>query len=52
MVGGVVRIAARTRELMVACPDAIAVPRGCTTATAALADVAVGGRPMLIELSV
>ncbi|GAA4032359.1 ISL3 family transposase [Streptomyces plumbiresistens] len=51
--GGVVRIAACTRELTVACPDcgrgsARVHSRYCR----ALADVAVGGRPVLIELSV
>jgi transposase len=51
--GGVVRIAACTRELTVACPDcgrgsARVHSRYCRT----LADVAVGGRPVLIELSV
>ncbi|MFE3410294.1 transposase family protein [Streptomyces mirabilis] len=51
--GGVVRIAACTRELTVACPDcgrgsARVQSRYCRT----LADVAVGGRPVLIVLSV
>ncbi|MGW3971021.1 transposase family protein [Streptomyces ardesiacus] len=51
--GGVVRIAARTRELMVACPDC-----GRESARAhsryfrTLSDVAAGGRPVLITLSV
>jgi len=51
--GGVVRIAARTRELPVACPDG---GRGSTRVHSrycrTLADVAVGGRPVLIGLSV
>ncbi|MEU9456786.1 ISL3 family transposase [Streptomyces sp. NPDC048277] len=51
--GGVVRIAARTRELPVACPDC---SRGSTRVHSrycrTLADVAVGGRPVLIGLSV
>ncbi|MFI8952576.1 ISL3 family transposase [Streptomyces sp. NPDC053750] len=51
--GGVVRIAARTRELTVACPDC---GRGSTRVHSrycrTLADVAVGGRPVLIRLSV
>lgn len=51
--GGVVRIAARTRELTVACPDC---GRGSARVHSrygrALADVAVGGRPVVIELSV
>ncbi|MEU9473698.1 ISL3 family transposase [Streptomyces avermitilis] len=51
--GGVVRIAACTREVTVACPDcgrgsARVHSRYCRT----LADVAVGGRPVLIGLSV
>ncbi|MFF3714034.1 hypothetical protein [Streptomyces phaeochromogenes] len=50
---GVVRIAACTRELTLACPDsgrgsARVHSRYCRT----LADVAVGGRPVLIGLSV
>ncbi|MFD5430429.1 ISL3 family transposase, partial [Streptomyces sp. NPDC127084] len=51
--GGVVRIAARTCELMVACPGC-----GCESArvhsrySRTLADVAVGGRPVLISLMV
>lgn len=53
MAGGVVRIAACTRESTVACPDcgrgsARVHSRYCRT----LADVAVGGRPVLIGLSV
>ncbi|MGO4419295.1 transposase family protein [Streptomyces sp. MCAF7] len=51
--GGVVRIAARTRELTVACPDC---GRGSTRVHSrycrTLADAAVGGRPVLIRLSV
>ncbi|MCZ4612369.1 ISL3 family transposase [Streptomyces sp. Lzd4kr] len=51
--GGVVRIAARTRELPVACPDC---GRGSSRVHSRycrrLADVAVGGRPVLIRLSV
>lgn len=51
--GGVVRVAARTRELTVACPDC---GRGSTRVHSrycrTLADVAVGGRPVLIGLSV
>lgn len=51
--GGVVHIAARTRELMVACPDC---GRGSARVHSRygrmLADVAVGGRPVVIELSV
>ncbi|MGW6412984.1 ISL3 family transposase [Streptomyces vinaceus] len=51
--GGVVRFAARTRESTVVCPDrgrgsARLHSRYCRT----LAAVAVGGRPVLIELSV
>jgi transposase len=50
---GTVRIAARTRELMVACPDC---GRGSARVhsrySRTLADVAVGGRPVLIGLSV
>ncbi|MFE6849134.1 ISL3 family transposase, partial [Streptomyces sp. NPDC057686] len=51
--GGVVRVAACTRESTVACPDcgrgSVRLhSRYCRT----LADVAVGGRPVLIELSV
>ncbi|MFJ8955169.1 ISL3 family transposase [Streptomyces sp. NPDC102381] len=51
--GGVVQIAARTRELMVACPDC-----GCGSArvhsrySRTLADVAAGAGPVLIRLSV
>ncbi|MGP4088807.1 ISL3 family transposase [Streptomyces sp. KR55] len=53
MADGVVRIAACTRELTVACPDcglgsARVHSRYCRT----LADVAFGGRPVLIGLSV
>ncbi|MFC8201501.1 transposase family protein [Streptomyces sp. NPDC057298] len=50
---GVVRIAARALELMVACPDC-----GCESArvhsrySRTLSDVAVGGRPVLITLTV
>ncbi|MFI5658995.1 transposase family protein [Streptomyces sp. NPDC051684] len=52
-VGGVVRIAARTRELMVACPDCGRVSARVHSRYArTLADVAVGGRPVLIGLSV
>ncbi|WP_307717974.1 ISL3 family transposase [Streptomyces sp. V4I23] len=51
--GGVVRIAARTRELSVACPDC---RRGSARVhsrySRTLADLAVGGRPVLIVLSV
>ncbi|MFE3463114.1 ISL3 family transposase [Streptomyces sp. NPDC059185] len=51
--GGVVRISARTRELMVTCPDC---GRGSVRVhsryTRTLADRAVGGRPLLIGLSV
>ncbi|MDQ1005990.1 transposase-like protein [Streptomyces sp. V4I23] len=51
--GGVVRIAARTHELMVACPDC---GRGSARVhsrySRTLADVAVGGRPVRIVLSV
>ncbi|MFF8431741.1 transposase family protein [Streptomyces sp. NPDC016566] len=51
--GGVVRIAACTRELTVACPDC---GRGAARVHSryrrTLADVAVGGRPVLIGLSV
>ncbi|MEV0966265.1 transposase family protein [Streptomyces sp. NPDC049910] len=51
--GGTVHMAARTRELMVACPEcgrrsARVHSRYCRT----LADVAVGGRPVLIGLTV
>ncbi|MFJ2774370.1 ISL3 family transposase [Streptomyces sp. NPDC087300] len=51
--GGVVRIAARTRELTAPCPDCgrrttRVHSRYCRT----LADVAVGGRPVVIRLSV
>lgn len=53
MAGGVVRIAARTRESTVACPDC---GRGSARVHSrygrTLADVAVGGRPVLIGLSV
>ncbi|MET8511864.1 ISL3 family transposase [Streptomyces sp. NPDC005077] len=53
LAGGVVRIEARTRELTVVCPDcglgsARVHSRYCRT----LADVAVGGRPVLVRLSV
>ncbi|MEU9197858.1 ISL3 family transposase [Streptomyces hundungensis] len=51
--GDVVRIAAHTRELMVACPDC---GRGSTRVhsrySRTLADVAVGGRPVLFRLLV
>ncbi|WP_037653038.1 transposase family protein, partial [Streptomyces avermitilis] len=51
--GGVVRIAACTRELTVACPDC---GRGSARVhsrySRTLADVAVGGRPVVIGLSV
>ena len=53
MAGGVVRIAACTRELTVACPDC---GRGSARVHSRydrmLADVAAGGRPVLIGLSV
>ncbi|MDG9724951.1 MULTISPECIES: transposase family protein [unclassified Streptomyces] len=53
MAGGVVRIAARTRELTVACPDC---GRGSARVHSrygrALTDVAVSGRPVVIKLSV
>ncbi|MGI5346610.1 transposase family protein [Streptomyces sp. CA-250714] len=52
-VGGVVRIAARTRELRVACPDCGHVSsRVHSRYIRTLSDVAVGGRPVLIGLSV
>ncbi|MFE5681527.1 transposase family protein, partial [Streptomyces erythrochromogenes] len=51
--GGVVRVAASTREATVACPDC---GRGSVRVhsrySRTLADAAVGGRPVLIELSV
>ncbi|GGV54789.1 hypothetical protein GCM10010245_86730 [Streptomyces spectabilis] len=48
-----VRIAARTRELIVACPDCgHASARAHSRYVRTLADVAVGGRPVLIGLSV
>jgi hypothetical protein len=51
--GGVVRIAARTRELMVACPDCgLGFARVHSRSSRALADVAVGARPALIRLLV
>lgn len=51
--GGVVRIAARTRELMVACPDCgRESARVHSRYPRTLADVAVGGRPVLISLTV
>ncbi|MFE7278742.1 transposase family protein [Streptomyces sp. NPDC057623] len=51
--GGVVRISARTRELMVACPDCgRESERVHSRYLRTLADVAVGGRPVLIVLSV
>ncbi|MFF7859295.1 transposase family protein [Streptomyces sp. NPDC007904] len=50
---GVVRVAARTRELTVACPDC---GRGSARVHSRydrmLSDVSVGGRPVLIGLSV
>ncbi|BFO18252.1 hypothetical protein SHKM778_46400 [Streptomyces sp. KM77-8] len=50
---GVVRIAACTRELTVACPNCGRGPaRVHSRFCPALADVAVGGRPVLIGLSV
>lgn len=50
---GVVRIAARTRELMVACPDCrCASARVHSRYSRTLADVAAGGRPVLISLMV
>ncbi|WP_107050097.1 ISL3 family transposase [Streptomyces bicolor] len=51
--GGVVRIAARTRELAVACPDCShASARVHSRYVRTLADVTVGGRQVLIGLSV
>ncbi|RRR84066.1 transposase family protein [Streptomyces sp. RP5T] len=51
--GGVVRISARTRELMVVCPDCgRESERVHSRYLRTLADVAVGGRPVLIGLSV
>ena len=51
--GGVVRIAARTRELMVACPDCrCESARVHSRYSRTLADVAAGGRPALISLTV
>ncbi|WP_405814765.1 transposase family protein [Streptomyces sp. NBC_01390] len=51
--GGVVRIAACTRELTVACPDCgRGSARTHSRYSRTLADVAVGGRPVVIGLSV
>lgn len=51
--GGVVHIAARTRDLMVACPDCgLESARVHSRYARTLADVAVVGRPVLIVLSV
>jgi transposase len=51
--GGVVRIAACTRELTVACPDCgHGSARTHSRYSRTLADVAVGGRPVVIGLSV
>ncbi|MFH8444302.1 transposase family protein, partial [Streptomyces sp. NPDC018026] len=51
--GGVVRIAARTRDLMIACPDCgRESARVHSRYLRRLADVAAGGRPVLITLSV
>ncbi|CCK32082.1 transposase [Streptomyces davaonensis JCM 4913] len=51
--GGVVQIAARTRELPVGCPDCAGVSaRVHSRYVRTLADLAVGGRPVLIRLSV
>ncbi len=51
--GGVVRIAARTRELTVACPDCrCESARVHSRYSRTLADVAAGGRPVLISLAV
>jgi len=53
LAGGVVRIAARTRELMVACPDCqCESARVHSRYSRTLADVAAGGRPVLISLTV
>lgn len=52
-VGGVVRIAARTRELIVACPDCgRESSRVHSRYVRTVADVAVGDRPVLIGLTV
>ena len=49
--GGVVRIAARTRELRVACPNCGHESlRVHSRYARTLADVAIGGRPVLISL--
>jgi hypothetical protein len=51
--GGVVRIVACTRELMVACPDCrCESARVHSRYVRTLADVATGGRPVLISLAV
>ena len=51
--GGVVRISGRPRELMVACPDCgSGSTRMHSRYSRTLADLAVGGRPLLIGLSV
>ncbi|MFI6467936.1 transposase family protein [Streptomyces sp. NPDC050538] len=51
--GGVVGIAARTRELVVACPDCrCESARVHSRYSRTLADVAAGGRPVLISLAV
>ncbi|MCZ4612106.1 ISL3 family transposase [Streptomyces sp. Lzd4kr] len=53
MASGVVRIAACTRELTVACPDCgLVSARVHSRYGRTLADVAVGGRPVVIGLSV
>ena len=51
--GGVVRVAARTRELAVVCPDCgLGSTRVHSRYWRVLADVAIGGRPVLVRLSV
>ncbi|MEW2121786.1 transposase family protein [Streptomyces sp. NPDC005474] len=51
--GGVVHIFARTRELSVACPDCgVSATRVHSRYARTLADLAVGGRPVSIGLSV
>ncbi|MFJ8159155.1 ISL3 family transposase [Streptomyces sp. NPDC094468] len=51
--GGAVRISAHTRELMVACPDCrCESARVHSRYSRTLADVAAGGRPVLINLAV